>query len=250
MKIEIPKTCPSCNSELELVNSQLFCRNTSCSAQSSKKIEAFAKGMKIKGLGPKTIEKLPIFYPLDLYTISLEDLVDELGEKIGNKLYDEIQRSLNTDLAMFLSSCSIPLIGTTAAKKIAKNISSIEDITEDSLRNAGIGEKARYNLRNWLATTYREEGFDQIPLNLAKVEKPNIQQKGNVCITGKLNDFKNRAEAAKYLETLGYTVTTGVSQKTNFLVDEQGSPSSKRKKAEQLNIEIVTIKQLEERNNG
>jgi len=246
MRIEIPKNCPSCKSKLHLVNSQLFCRSASCPAQGQKKIEAFTKGMKIKGFGPKTIEKLPIFYPIDLYNLSLEDYVDILGGKIGTKLYHEVQQSLNTNLAMFLSSCSIPLIGNTAGKKIAQNISSIEDITEKALIKAELGEKARNNLLEWLASTYEEEGFNRIPFNLAKVDKPSIKQKGNVCITGKLLNYKNRAEAAKYLESLGYTVTTGVSQKTNFLVDEENKVSSKRKKAEQLGIEIVTIKQLEE----
>jgi len=246
MRIEIPKICPSCKSELELVNSQLFCRNTSCSAQSSKKVEAFAKGMKIKGLGPKTIEKLFLEIPYDIYATTLNEYKQILGDKVGMKLYEEAEKSLDTDLAMFLSSCNIPLIGTTAGKKIAQHISSIEEITEAKLIEAGLGEKARSNLLHWLATTYKEDNYDRIPIRLAKVEKPNIKQKGTVCITGKLINYRNRAEAAKYLESLGYTVTTGVSQKTNFLVDEQGNPSSKRKKAEQLGIEIVTIKQLEE----
>ena len=246
MKIEIPKTCPSCASKLEMVNAQLFCRNSSCAAQGQKKVEAFTKGMKIKGFGPKTIEKLNLETPFDIYATGIGEYIDILGDKIGTKLYNEVQQSLNTNLAMFLSSCSIPLIGTTAGKKIAQNISSIEDITEKVLTEAGLGEKARKNLLQWLATTYIEEGFNEIPLNLAKVEKPDIQQKGKVCITGKLVNYKNRAEAGTYLEKLGYTVTTGVSQKTDFLVDEEGKPSSKRKKAEQLNIKIVTIKQLEE----
>ena len=250
MKIEIPKTCPSCNSKLELVNAQLFCRNSNCKAQGQKKIEAFTKGMKIKGFGPKTIEKLPIFQPVDLYALSLEEYKNELGEKIGTKLFEEVQKSSNTDLAMFLSSCSIPLIGITAGRKIAQNISSIEDITEESLRKSGLGEKARGNLLKWLATTYIEDSYNQIPITLAKVELPNIKQKGKVCITGKLINFKNRAEAGKYLEKLGYTVTTGVSKNTDFLVDEEGISSSKRKKAEQLNIKILTIKQLEEIENG
>jgi len=246
MRIEIPKNCPSCKSELELVNSQLFCRNPSCPAQGLKKVEAFAKVMKIKGMGPRTLEKLCFDNPSDMYYVSQDHLQAVVGERIGQKLYDEIQRSLNTDLATFLNACNIPLIGATAAKKVAQQVSSIEEITEAKLIEAGLGEKARSNLLHWLATTYKEDRYNEIPIILAKVEKPNIQQKGNVCITGKLINFKNRAEAGKYLETLGYTVTTGVSQKTNFLVDEEGKPSSKRKKAEQLGIEIVTIKQLEE----
>jgi len=247
MKIEIPKTCPSCDSLLELVNSQLFCRNNLCPAQSAKKVEAYTKKMKIKGFGPKTIEKLGIVSIPQLYTTPKQYFIDTVGEKVGEKLFIEIEDSKNTTLDVFLAALSIPLIGNTAAKKISQVVSSLGEINEKSLQEAGIGEKARYNLLNWLATEFIDEGYKDMPVNLAVIETPVIEQhKGSVCITGKLNDFKNRTNAAKYLESLGYTVTSGVTQKTSFLVDEEGKPSSKKKKAEQLGILIVTIKQLEE----
>ena len=46
-----PTSCPTCASVLELVNDQLFCRNKLCPAQSAKRVEHFAKTLKIKGLG-------------------------------------------------------------------------------------------------------------------------------------------------------------------------------------------------------
>ena len=59
-QIEIPTKCPSCDTSLELVNAQLFCRNIMCSARARKNVEYFAKTIGIKGLGPSTIEKLNI----------------------------------------------------------------------------------------------------------------------------------------------------------------------------------------------
>jgi DNA ligase (NAD+) len=245
MKIQIPTNCPSCDSELELVNAQLFCNNSSCPAKSSKKVEAYAKVMKIKGLGPKTIEKLCIEEISDLYFLDKDYYIEVIGEKLGEKLYNEIERSKNTTLDVFLAALSIPLIGTTAAKKISKVTSSLEGLTEENLLKAGLGEKARFNILQWMKNEYIK--YKDMPINLAKQEEPNItEHKGMVCITGKLIDYKNRTDAATYLESLGFTVTSGVSQKTDFLVDEEGKTSSKRKKAEQLGIKIVTIKQLED----
>jgi DNA ligase (NAD+) len=245
MKIQIPTNCPSCDSELELVNAQLFCNNSSCPAKSSKKVEAYAKVMKIKGLGPKTIEKLCIEEISDLYFLDKDYYIEVIGEKLGEKLYNEIERSKNTTLDVFLAALSIPLIGTTAAKKISKVTSSLEGLTEENLLKAGLGEKARFNILQWMENEYIK--YKDMPINLAKQEEPNItEHKGMVCITGKLIDYKNRTDAAIYLESLGFTVTSGVSQKTDFLVDEEGKTSSKRKKAEQLGIKIVTIKQLED----
>lgn len=201
--------------------------------------------MKIKGLGPKTVERLELESVKDLYDLHLTGYFqDIIGNAMGDKLDKELTASMQTDFATFLSALSIPLIGDTASKKIAEQVSSIEEITEAKLIEAGIGEKARSNLLNWISTTYLEEGIDELPITFIK--KSSSRQKGTVCITGKLKDFNNRDSAAKHLESLGYTVTSGVTQKTNFLVDEEGKPSSKRKKAEQLGINIVTIKQLEE----
>ena len=245
MKIEIPTCCPTCDSELEQINSQLFCRNKSCGAQFSKRLEAFTKKMNMKGFGPKTLEKLDLKSFEELYTIYLEDLENVLGEKTAAKLYAEIQKSKNTSFARFLAALSIPLIGDTAAKKIARFANSLEEITEENLIEAGVGPKARENILYWLS--------DNLPLNLPisfeAVKEPKIQNKGTVCITGKLTNFKNRTDAKEFLESLGYKVTTSVTSKTDYLVDEEGRESSKSKKAEQLNVKIVTIKQLEETEN-
>lgn len=244
IQIEIPTTCPSCASDLELVNSQLFCRNKDCPAQSTKKVEAFVKKMRIKGLGPASISKLGFVHPLEIYESSLEYYVEVLGEKIGQKIFNEIENSTLVPFATFLSALSIPLIGDTASKKIAKlGFCSVLDILDEDYID-GIGPKAEENLYNGL-----KEDLDNI-VNLEShmtigVFLPKAtEDSGNVCITGKLNDFSNRAKAKECLEGYGYTVTTTVSRKTDYLVCEDGSTSSKSKKAESLEIPIVTIDSL------
>ena len=241
MKIEIPTTCPSCNSELITEGPQLFCRNKQCPAQSLKKIESFTKTLKIKGLGPATIEKLELEDVIDLYTLDDLYFTEILGDKVGKKVYDQIQSSTNTSLDLFIAALSIPSIGVGTAKKVSETISSIEDIPE-VLDKIKIGNQAKLNLINWY-----EENEDYV-IELASFftfkKLSKVETKGSVCITGKLHSFKNRDDAKKYLESLGYTVTTTVTKQTNYLVDEEGKPSSKRKKAEQLNIPIIKIEEL------
>jgi DNA ligase (NAD+) len=242
MKIEIPTECPSCNSKLELVNAQLFCRNFDCPARGFKKIVAFTKRMKIKGLGPATVDKLELGIIKDIYKLTESNLVEKLGEKIGKKIFDEIEKSKKCEFSTFLSALSIPLIGRVAAEKIAEHANSFDEIylNIDNIKTV-LGEKQYYSLIEWhdFEMYQYEDIFNFLP-------KKKAATLGKVCITGKLKDFANRTEAAKYLEQLGYKVTSTVNQQTNYLVDEEGKQSSKRKKAEQLNIKIVTIKQLEE----
>jgi len=239
MKIEIITNCPSCGSDLEQVNSQLFCRNVSCPAQSVKKIEAFAKKMKIKGLGPASIQKLELESVLDIYFSTEDTLIEVLGEKVGTKVFKEIQNSKNVRFSTLVSALSIPLIGDTAAKKVAVEYNSFRDIMEGS-NELPLGEKASDNLFGWLLDN-EEMALELDSLMSYTAASAAVEQKGSVCITGKLKDFSNRNSAKEILESHGYTVTSSVSSKTAYLVDEEGKPSSKRKKAENLNIPIVSI---------
>ena len=93
-KIIPPTHCPSCDSVLELVNEQLFCRNHDCPAQWDKKVINFASTLKIKGLGPATVSKLFLEKYSDLYELTKEEISELLdSEKLGEKLYIEIQKS-------------------------------------------------------------------------------------------------------------------------------------------------------------
>ena len=147
-KILPPTECPSCGGELTSVNDLLYCYSTNCSAQKQKKIEHFAKTLKIKGLGPATIEKLEIedFDQVYLYDEFL--LCERLGEKLGTKLHAEIQNSTSAPLDLVLPAFGIPLIGKTATKKLSETVQSITEITPDTCERAGLGPKATENLCN------------------------------------------------------------------------------------------------------
>ena len=244
MKIEPPIQCPSCGSKLELVKDQLFCRNPDCEAQSSKKLEHFAKTLKIKGLGPKTIEKLPLTSIPDIYSMSKEEIISEIGDKLGDKLFNQIELSKSVDLTVLLPAFSISLIGSSASKKLTKQISSIRDITHEKCLEAGLGPKSCTNLLNWYHDEFCEN-LEYLPFSFEAEVQEVVETIGKtVCITGKLNDFKNRNLAKTYLESFGFTVTTSVTKKTDYLVDEEGRVSSKSTKAEGLGIPILTIKDI------
>jgi DNA ligase (NAD+) len=240
MKIKIPTNCPCCDYILELVNDQLFCRNQACSAQLGKKLEHFCKTLGIKGMGAKTLEKLQLTDITEIYYLELDEIIESLGsEKIAVKLLDEINRSRNSDLATILPAFSIPLVGNTAAQKIAKVVNSVEDINTELCRKAGLGEKVTNNLISWLETDFVEMK-EFLPFSFKASNKPvaNVSAK-SVCITGKLTSFKTKAEAAKALEQAGFKVTESVTKQTNYLVDEDNKGSTKRTKADELGITII-----------
>lgn len=242
--ILIPDRCPSCEGKLELVNEQLFCYNKTCPAQTLKKIQHFCKVMGIKGMGEKTLEKLDFETYRDIYSFSESYFVDTLGETLGRKLFKEIRKSAEVPLNTGLAAFGIPLIGETAAKKLGAVCKSLDDICEETCKLAGLGEKATNNLMDWICS----EDAQDLPINTNfEVVNDVVSTSSNgvtVCITGKLNNYKNRSDAAKYLETLGYKVVDSVTKSTNILIDEEDKQSSKRSKAEQLNIPIMSIEEL------
>jgi DNA ligase (NAD+) len=237
-KIEIPTQCPVCESKLELVKDQLFCRNTLCEAQVGKKIEHFCKVLKIKGLGPATVSKLQLEDFTQLYFIEQDELVEAVGEKTAIKLMDEIEHSKSSDFATVLEAMSIPLVGKTASTKLATVVNNFEELSSDKCKLAGLGEKVTANLLNWFYFEYPEIK-EFLPFKFESKVKQNTDGKV-ICITGKLESFATKKDAALALNAKGYQVTDNLTKTVDFLVDEGNKSSAKRQKAESYGITIIT----------
>lgn len=239
-KIEIPTNCPCCDYPLQMVNDQLFCRNTACSRQLNRKLEHFAKTLQIKGFGPKTVEKLNLADVTEIFYLDLDTAKEALGEKIAVKLLDEIERAKSADLATVIAAFSISLVGMTAATKISQVVNDIGEITMAKCKTAGLGDKVSQNLVTWVETDYQEIK-EFLPFSFKPTEKkPSNPNAKKVCITGKLKSFKKKADAESSLAAAGFILVDSVTKTTDYLVDEGDSMSSKREKAEQYGITIIT----------
>ena len=243
MKQIIPPThCPSCMTELGWVKDQLYCNNSNCPGKTSKKIEHFASTLKIKGLGPRTVEKLQIVDLYDLYELPLEIMIEALqSEKLAVKLHREIENSKLADLVELLPAFSIKLIGNTASRKICSVVRNIDEINEDTCAEAGLGPTATENLLDWLFEEFTN-GYDRLPFRwqqLTKIES-NDASKGVVCITGKLKSYKTKAAAKQYLETMGYLVKSSLTKDVTILVNESGIESAKTQAARDKGVLIIT----------
>ena len=240
-QIEFPTTCPACSSELELVKEQLFCRNPNCPAQWNKKLESFASVLKIKGLGPATVNKMQIEDYHELYELTVEDIEDRIGSlKMAEKLFNEIQKSRNAKVVDLLPAFSIPLIGRSASQKLCNNISDIEDISEKSCTEAGIGPKATASLINWLFNEYYQNNYkDTLPFNWKNKVIKKQEVTGVVCITGKLKNYPTKAFAEKVLNKYGYVVKNSLTKDCNYLVNESGIESAKTQTARDRGVIII-----------
>ena len=80
-------------------------------------------------------------------------------------------------------------------------------------------------------------------MNFVLPEKRNVVQNPfsdkSICVTGKLNHFTRDSINEKII-SLGAKPAGSVSKKTDYLITNESSGSSKYKKAIELNIPIIT----------
>ena len=88
-------------------------------------------------------------------------------------------------------------------------------------------------------------------LDVLILETPSIEEaekifQGKVfVVTGSLEHFGNRDELKDYIEKRGGALTSSVSGKTDYLINnDPNSPSSKNKNAKALNVKIITEQDL------
>jgi DNA ligase (NAD+) len=239
--IEAPKECPSCQSTLVLVKDTLYCKNSMCPAQSAKQVEHFAKTLKIKGLGPATIDKLRLETIDEIYELDLVYVTAMLGSvKLAVKLLDEIERSKKEPLNTVLPAFGIPLVGKSVTEKLSKVVNSMFDIDISACKKAGLGPKATQNLIDWMETQW--EHYCELPFSFefsSNVTTEKGGDKGIVCISGKLKSFKTKAEATTVLEEHGYTVKDSLTKDVTILINESGVESAKTVKAANNGVQIV-----------
>lgn len=239
--IQAPTHCPSCESELVWINHLLYCQSLSCGSQAQKKIEHFAKTLKIKGLGPSSISRLGLSDIDEIYGLTLPQIAECLSSvKLAEKLYAEIQNSKSAPLNLVLPAFSISLIGTTATEKLSKVCNSLTDINKETCEKAGLGPKATNNLLTWLATEFYTFYDGVLPFDFNFVTSTPVQVSGVVCISGKLKSFKTKAEATAALKARGFEVKSSITKDVDILINESGVESAKTQKARESGITLVT----------
>jgi len=237
-----PLICSACTTTLVWKKDQIFCENPECEGKTSKKVEHFAKTLKIKGLGPATIEKLRITNIFDIYDFNLDIMIEALqSEKLAVKLLREIEASKTADLVELLPAFSIKLIGNTASKKLCQTISSMRDLSEQACKDAGLGPIATDTLLEWYYEQFIN-GYDKLPFSWkTKVqESSSMVSKGIVCISGKLTSYKTKAAATTELERTGYIVKSSLTKDVTVLVNESGVESAKTQAARERGVKIIT----------
>lgn len=256
-KLDIPKNCPSCNSDLLHFEDEvaLRCINPRCPAQIMEGLIHFASrdAMNITGLGPSIVEKLfaanLVKDVADIYRLQEEDflLLEGVKEKSASKLYQAIQASKENSAEKLLFGLGIRHVGSKASQLLLQHFHSIENLAQADPEEVASIESLGGVIAKSLQTYFATEG-SEILLRELREAGVNLAYKGQtvvadatlsgltVVLTGKLERLK-RSEAKSKLESLGAKVTGSVSKKTDLVV-AGADAGSKLQKAQELGIEV------------
>ena len=261
--LKIPKLCPKCGGETKVITSelgvkQLICANSQCEGKIINKIDHFCskKGLDIKGLSKATLEKLLDWGLVedidDIYTLcnKKDEWINKpgFGEKSVNKILNAIEESRNCNLIDFIAALGIPLIGKTVAKQLVQYIDSYQDF-RDKIDNSydftiieGFGSVMSNAICDFDYTL--ADRLVKYHLNVTKTieeEKAQDLEGKTFTVTGKLKTFKNRDELSAAIAARGGKVTSSISGKTDYLINnDTTSTSAKNKKAQGLGIPIIS----------
>lgn len=258
--IDLPKTCPVCNSKVVLPEGEALARCTGglyCSAQSKEALVHFVsrRAMDIDGLGEqwliKFFEMKLVCTVADIYILKDHQdhlmTLEGLGEKSVNNMLYAIEKSKNTTLPRFIFALGIRGVGETTALNLAQHFDDFEVMRkatiEQLLNVPDVGEITAQNIIEFFQSEHNAKVIDQllsagISWQSAGAQSVNAPLNGQTwVVTGTLS-VMGRDEAKAHLQALGAKVSGSVSAKTSALLAGEKA-GSKLDKAEQLGIKIV-----------
>ncbi len=269
---EMPTHCPVCGTEVVREGAGHFCpAGLSCRAQLLGRLIHYASrgAMDIAGLGEKSVEQLLdaglVRELSDIYRLSPEKIasLEGFGEKSARQLVEAIDASKTMPLSRFVFGLGIRHVGERGASLLARHFGSVDALGEASAEDLesidDIGPQTAESIRDFFGSPENRRTLDDLealgvsPAPPAKadtgVATPDSATDGEpnnagpffgktVVLTGSLEGF-SRTEAKEAIEARGGKVTGSVSKNTDYVV-VGSDPGSKRAKAEELKIRILT----------
>ena len=289
--IEHSAQCPCCKSKGVVKDNNgiktVYCPDEMCPAKELGRLTHFVSkhGMNIEGLSEKTLEQLMddgfVNEPADIYKLKdhrYELLqLDGFGTKAVDNLISSIEKSEGCDFSHFMYAQGIQGFGRGQIKVLKSYIDSVfgDDMNylqalSDMYRSEfdftsidGIGSVLAGTLDKWIGeqllndTSRTNRLLEYLDLSDMTIQPINREGLDNAiagksfCITGSLENFANRDACVEFIEKNGGKFVSGVSKKTDYLVNNDiTSTSGKNKKAKELGIPIITEKQLIEAGEG
>jgi DNA ligase (NAD+) len=260
--IEFIENCPECGTPLVRNEGEAahYCPNeTGCPPQIKGKMEHFVsrKAMDIDGLGQETIELLYnqglAKSVADLYLLKKEQLstLERMGDKSAQRIFDGLEESKKAPFERVLFALGIRYVGETVAKKLAKEVHSIDNLrkkTKEELTEIDeIGDRIAESILEFFSKPEHVEMIEflknqglQFQVSEELLSNRTEKLKGlNIVISGTFENH-SRDELKNMIEQNGGKNVGSISKKTNYILAGENMGPSKLEKAGILGIPIIS----------
>ena len=258
--------CPECGTALvrKEGDAKHYCPNTyGCPPQIAGRIQHYIsrKAMDIDGLGGETVHLLRkeglIENYADLYDLKIEQVIplERMAEKSAQNMIDGIQKSTAIPFEKVLYALGIRFVGETVAKKLARHFKSIDQLMRANFETLiavdEIGDKIAESVLEFfndlgniqLVNRLKSYGV-QLQISEEELSGQSDKLKGLVFVVSGVFQLMSRNELKKAIEDNGGKVSTSISKKTNYLIAGDQMGPSKKAKAENLGIAMISEEEL------
>jgi len=254
--------CPECQTPLvrNEGEAQHFCPNEmGCPPQITGRIQHFIsrKAMDIEGMGSETVVLLfnegLIKNYADLYTLTKAQIepLERMAEKSAENLVKGVAASKEIPFERVLFALGIRFVGETVAKKLARaygNIDALMNTSFEELINVDeIGDRIAQSVIDFFEDERNREIIErlrhyglQFSLSEDQLANQSDTLKGKTFVVSGVFETISRNELKKLIEDNGGKVSSSISSKTSFVVAGANMGPSKKVKADDLGIPIIT----------
>ncbi len=249
-----PTICPVCGSNVSKNPGEvaIVCSNKRCFAQDRERVLHSARAFGIEGFGPQTIELLLdekiIQGPADIFSITVDDIIEleRFADISANKLIKEIQSKKTISLTKFIVALGIRHVGEETASLLAEHFLTLEKIMkakeEELSLVPGIGEVVGKSVADFFNDEHNQKIIEGYLEQGVKIEKGKSKPRGKFfgktfVLTGTLSSM-GRNEAKEKIKSLGGSVSSSVSVKTDYVVVGE-EPGSKFDEANKLGVKVL-----------
>lgn len=253
--------CPSCGTPLVRVEGEAswVCPNKyGCGPQIAGRIEHFVgrRAMNIDGIGEETVQQLIdadlIHNIADLYDLKVEDLehLDRFGVRSARRLVEGVDQSRLVPFERVVFALSIPFVGETVAKKLARAVGDIDTLMSmDSIRLSAIddiGPKIAEKVVEYFESPENREIIARLRAAGLQFAAESRESKGGsealagktIVISGTFA-LHSRDNYKEMIELHGGKNAGSISKKTDFVLAGENMGPAKLEKAKALGIPVI-----------
>ena len=260
--VEFVSHCPACGTELVRYEGEAawVCPNRlGCRPQICGRIEHFAsrRMMDIDGIGEETSEVLfdagLVSNVADLYDLTAQQLVvlDRFGDRSAERILAGLEASKQVGFERVIYALSIPFVGETVAKKLARAVGDIDTLMamnpEQLTAIDDIGPRLAESITAYFADPYNRAIVERLRAAGLQMSMPEPDQSamsdklaGKTIVISGTFAHHSRDQYKEMIELNGGKNSGSISKKTSFVLAGENMGPAKLEKCGKLGVPIIS----------